>query len=108
MTTSKFPPKEPNRRYGLFGYEGMMCDLAIWTDNVEQIEEAVERGWIIPETQSLDGMRMVKVARKRGAERVAKRLIELGWADERWPHAPVGGVVWGMDGVVHTRDNLVR
>lgn len=97
---SLFPAREANREYGLFGYEGSMCDLAIWIDNPDQIEEAVRRGWIVPETETFDGMRLVKVARKRGSENVAQRLIKLGWADEVWPHKPVTQVCWGMYGKI--------
>ena len=99
---SLFPVKE-DRAYGLFGYEGGMCDLAIWHNNAEQIEEAFRSGWIAPETRTFDGLSLVKAARKRGSEAVAKRLIALGWADEKWPHPPVLEVVWGMDGKVQTK-----
>jgi hypothetical protein len=100
---SLFPPKEEGKGYGLFGYEGAMCDLAIWRDNVGQVEEAAARGWITPETETFDGMRLVGVAKKRGSPNVAKRLVELGWADEEWNHAPVTSVVWGMEGHVSTK-----
>jgi hypothetical protein len=98
LELSLFPPKEPNRGYGLFGYAGMMCDLAIWHDNADQIEEAIRRGWIVPETETFDGMRLVKAARKRGSETVAQRLIKFGWSDEKWPHAPQTSIVWGFEG----------
>ncbi|MHB1326886.1 MAG: hypothetical protein ACYC2K_01670 [Gemmatimonadales bacterium] len=100
---SLFPARVAGQGYGLFGYEGMMCDMAIWRDNAEQIEEAVKRGWIVPGTETFDGMKLVKVARKRGSESVAKKLIELGWADEKWPHPAQTSVVWGMDGQARSR-----
>jgi hypothetical protein len=83
---------------GLFGYEGSMCDMAIFMNNADQIEEAARRGWITPETETFDGMRLVKVARKRGSEAVARKLIELGWEDQKWPHPPLEAMVFGMDG----------
>lgn len=92
-----FPPKE-ERGYGLFGYEGSMTDMAIWTNNVEQISEAVRLGWIVPETETFDGMRLVKVAKKRGSPDVAKKLVELGWKNEGWPHPPQKEIVWDMNG----------
>jgi hypothetical protein len=92
------PERVVNRGYGLFGYEGSVTDSAIWLNNVEQIEEIVRLGFIEPETETFDGMRLVKVARKRGSEAVAKKLIELGWADEKWPHPAQREIVWGMDG----------
>lgn len=98
LELSLFPPKEPNRGYGLFGYEGAMCDLAIFTDNAAQVEEAVKRGWIVPETETFDGMRLVKMARKYGSENVALCLVGLGWKDEAYSSKPMTEFVWGMDG----------
>jgi hypothetical protein len=86
---SLFPPKEQSKSWGWWGYEGYCCDAAIRSDNVAMVKEAVERGWMVPETETLDGLKMVKYARKYGAKKVAVALVKLGWQDEQWPHDPV-------------------
>lgn len=86
---SLFAEKVTTRTYGYFGYEGACCDHAIRSDNIEMVKEIIERGWITKETETLDGLRMVKYARKYGAEEVAKFLVLKGWIDEKWSHPVV-------------------
>lgn len=70
-TKSLFPPKDPNKSYGWFGYEGAMCDRAIRADNPEMLTEAVKHGWINANSEMLDGKSILQ-----HCERVAPRCAE--------------------------------
>lgn len=82
----EFWPNGQPRTWGFFTYAGAMVDLAFSQDSEAMIAECVEREFIDADSVTLDGARMVKQARRKGALKVAHKLIELGWADERWPH----------------------
>ena len=86
---SALPEFNPTGHYGYFGYQGACCDSAIRANRVDMLEECIERGYINKESKTLDGLGMVKYARKFGSEEIANRLIELGWDNEKWPHASV-------------------
>lgn len=83
------PEYNPSAHYGYFGYTGACCDLAIRSDDIQRVEECVTRGYMDKDTRTLDGLGMVKYAKKYGALRVAAKLVELGWQEEDWPHKPV-------------------
>jgi hypothetical protein len=77
-----------NRFYGWFCYEGAMCDKAFSLDRSDMIQECIDRGWIVPESRTIDERSMVWHARRNGKMRVAKTLIENGWKDE--PNCSIG------------------
>lgn len=87
MTTkSLFPPREeregndsqgrPKSGWGLFGYEGSMCDIAIKADRPDMMAEAVRRGWINAKSEMLDGKTILQECEKR-APKCAAKLREL-------------------------------
>ena len=80
-------PNRENRFYP-FGYELYCVDLAVKSGNLDQ-KEVIARGFVTPDHRTIDGMGMVKYARKYGRESVAQIFIENGYRDEDWPHPPV-------------------
>ena len=73
---SLFPPKDPTKGYGWFGYEGAMCDRAIRADNPDMLAEAVARGWINADSEMLDGKTILQYC-ERVAPKCAERLRGL-------------------------------
>lgn len=73
---SLFPPKEPNKGYGWFGYEGAMCDLAIRADRPDMLAEAVARGWINADSEMFDGKTILQHC-ELVAPKCAEKLREL-------------------------------
>lgn len=69
----KFDPKLP---YGMFGYPGHCCDMAIQRDNVQAAEECWRNGWMDVETRTIFGLVIDKCDSRAPA--VAKKLRELG------------------------------
>lgn len=92
MTTetkqSLFPPREEREGidaqgrqragWGLFGYEGTMCDLLISLDRPDMAAEAFERGWINPNSETLMGETIPVHCDRKGAVKCAAKLRELG------------------------------
>lgn len=71
-----FKPFDPDSNYGMFGYAGMCCDIAIRNDNPAQAEECWKRGWMDYDTLMLIGT--VGSESERRAPQVAERLRKLG------------------------------
>lgn len=79
---SLFPPRseregldERGRQkagWGWFGYEGSMCDRAIALDRPDMIRECVQRGWINPKSEMLDGKTILQQC-----EKVAPKCAEF-------------------------------
>lgn len=93
MTTAEtkqslFPPREEREGHneqgkwrggwGLFGYEGTMCERAISVDRVDMIVECFERGWINPNSTTMMGETIPEFCDKKGASKCAAKLRELG------------------------------
>jgi len=74
---SLFPPKESRTHWGLFGYEGSMCDSAIKGDNPAMMEECVRRGWINAKSEMLDGKTILQECDAK-APKCAAKLREIG------------------------------
>ncbi len=75
---SVLPAKE-NISYGLFGFEGAMCDRAIRSDNKEMLMECIKKGFINADSKTLFGDTIVKHADRFCAKQCATYLRELGW-----------------------------
>ena len=71
-----FKPYDPTINFGMFGYPGYCCDIAMRNDSAEQAEECWRRGWMDYDTRMLIGT--VGQEAERRAPNVAKRLRKLG------------------------------
>jgi hypothetical protein len=76
MSESLFKPFNPAEFYGMFGYAGQCCDIAIRRDDPAQAEECWRRGWMDAETRTLIGTVIDDCDRR--APKVAAKLRELG------------------------------
>lgn len=65
--------------YGMFGYQGKCCNLAMHMDSVGMVRECIARGFMDRTTVNLFDESMVTMARKRGKKQVEKYLVSLGW-----------------------------
>lgn len=70
------PPYEPDRNYGMFGYAGYVCELAIRRNDPDLAEECWRRGWMDGDTRMLIGTVIEECERRAPA--VAERLRKLG------------------------------
>lgn len=76
MENSLFKPFNPTTPYGMFGYVGFCCDLAIKRDDPDMARECWERGWMDGPTRMLIGTVQQECDRK--APKVAQVLRDLG------------------------------
>lgn len=76
---SLFEPYVEGTAYGMFGYAGKCCDLAINTDNVGMIKECIARGFMNETTKNVPGESMVVMAERRGKHKVERYLRSIGW-----------------------------
>jgi hypothetical protein len=70
------PPYDPSESYGMFGYAGYVCEIALRHDNADLAEECWRRGWWDVTTRTLMGTVIEECDRR--APNVGARLRQLG------------------------------
>ena len=73
------PDKESQRMWGEFGYEGTMCDRAIRSDNLEDFQECVRRGYMDKDSDVMGAQSIVDLCRKKKAVKCLAWARKEGW-----------------------------
>lgn len=65
-----YDPKFPGR-YGMFGYASAMTHEAIAQQDEDKLREAVQRGWVTPESRTFCGDKLPDWCEERGKPKSA-------------------------------------
>ncbi len=82
-----YDPAQPYRGafypagYTEYSYRTVMVNNAINGDHVEQLKEAIARGWLTPECRAFDNSHIVDYCLTKGARACALELRALGWPE---------------------------
>jgi hypothetical protein len=72
-------PEDNGKAYGFFGYQSQMIHTAINSDRDDMMQEAKERGWIVPGTKTLANDTLRKFCRDKKATRCDEYLAAQGY-----------------------------
>jgi len=71
---SFLPTQNPKTNYGMFGYSGAMCDMAIRQDDPDMLRECIANGWIDADTPMTMSRTVLAFCEARGYKRCAEVL----------------------------------
>lgn len=85
---SLLPTPDPKKNFGIFGYAGLCCDLAIKSDNAPMLSECIDRGFVDIDTRMVNGTVLEYCEKK--APRCAALLKERAVESRSIPPAASG------------------
>ena len=59
------PDRNSQKEWGIFGYEGTLCDRAIHGDNLEDLKERIERGFMEPNSEVIGARSVLDLCIKK-------------------------------------------